>query len=232
MTLKFKIDSPDDVDEQYRGLYEKSGDGHYRLAVDGVDDVAPLKRAKEREKEARLKAEQEKKELAERFADLERKIKDGEYVAAKDKGDVEALEKSWQEKLANREAELTEQLQSTRSALTNQLIESATEQIAAIFVAPKTQKAYVSSRLSVEIVDGKPVIRVLDEAGKPTAMNLEEFRESLKNDPDLAPVTVGSKAAGAGATGGGGGGGGVATKDWSKASMKEKVAHIKAKQAG
>jgi len=78
----------------------------------------------------------------------------------------------------------------------------------------------------VEIVDGKPVTRVLDDNGQPTAMTIEEFKESLKNDPELAPVIVGSAASGGGASGGDGGGN-TGKIDLSKASKEEKMAYLK-----
>ena len=227
MALQFKIDDLEAVDEQFHGLYEKADDGKYKLAVEGVDDVGPLKRAKEREKEARIAAEEKAREMAEKIADIEKKIKDGEYTAAKGKGDIEALEKSWQEKLEAKENELAGKLTEAQKALQTALISTATDDIASIFTAPKTQKAYIASRLQVEIADGKPVTRVLDENGQPTAMTIEEFKESLKNDPDLAPVIVGSAASGSGASGSGSGSAGSGKVNLSKASKEEKKAYIK-----
>jgi len=146
----------------------------------------------------------------------ERIAKENALKAAKAGGDIEALEKSWGEKYTQREQELSGELTGYRG-MVEELTAGSTasdicNKIAMEGCAPALMP-HVRSRLKSEIVDGKPVTRVLDAQGKISAMTPDDLIKELKAVPYLAPLILGSKANGAGSPGGQGqGGGGTITR--------------------
>lgn len=209
MTLKFQLDSLEGVDESIQALYVEK-DGKFVLGIEGLpqpEDVSGLK-SKVQELLDEKKAEAEKRKAAEDQARLDRE------EALRKSGNVEELEKSWSEKYARREAELTGQLESTNSTLQGQIRDltvgrTATE-IATTLAIPGSAKAllpHIERRLSVERRDGKPTVVVLDAAGKLSAATLDELKAEFTNDPAFGPLIAGSKASGGGAGGAGKGGG-------------------------
>ncbi|WP_085631568.1 hypothetical protein [Pseudomonas sp. R16(2017)] len=226
MTLKFQLDSLEGVDESIQALYVEK-DGKFVLGIEGLpqqEDVSGLK-SKVQELLDEKKAEAEKRKAAEDQARLDRE------EALRKSGNVEELEKSWSEKYARREAELTGQLESTNATLQGQIRDltvgrTATE-IATTLAIPGSAKAllpHIERRLSVEQRDGKPTVVVLDAAGKLSAATLDELKAEFTNDPAFGPLIAGSKASGGGA-GGAGKGGGAALKrsEMSSAQKREYI---------
>ncbi|WP_223504213.1 hypothetical protein [Pseudomonas sp. GL-RE-29] len=207
--LKFQIDTLEGVDESVRALYTEK-DGKFVLGIEGLpqpEDVSGLK-SKVEELLSEKKAAEKARREAEEAARTERE------EAARKSGNVEELEKSWSEKYARREAELSGQLESTNSALQGQIRDltvgrTATD-IATTLAIPGSAKAllpHIERRLSVEQRDGKPTVVVLDASGKLSAATLDELKAEFTNDPAFGPLIAGSKASGGGAGGAGKGGG-------------------------
>lgn len=211
LKLKKEIVSLEDVDEKARGLYVKSGD-KYVLDIDleggssGEDNLEGLKKKVAELLDEAKRAKKEKTDAEKAKAEAEEAAR---LEAAKKSGDKDALEKSWQDKVAR----LTKERDEAVAGLTGQIVEmtvgTTAERIATEIanrpVDVKGLLPHIRSRLSHEIVDGKPVIRVLDDSGKPTAMNIDEFKKSLAAVDYLQPLISGSKASGAGHTGANGG---------------------------
>lgn len=206
--LKFQLDSLDGVDEPVRALYTEK-DGKFVLGIEGLpqtEDVSGLK-AQVQTLLDEKKSEQRKRQEAEDAARLERE------ETARKSGDVEGLEKSWSEKYTKLQTELGGQLEQERSGLQNQIRDltvgrTATD-IASALAIPGSAKAllpHIERRLSVEQRDGKPVVVVLDQAGKLSAATLDELKAEFANDTAFAPLIAGSKASGGGAGGAGKGG--------------------------
>lgn len=210
MPLKYRITKEDHagLDESLRGLYAEK-DGEFVLAIEGAvpeDEVAGLK-AKNDELLA------EKKEAARKAKEAEEAAKKAAEEAARKNGDVEALEKSWQEKLQKREAELTAQIEALNGSLTGHLVDSVASSLASELAVTGSAKAlapHIKSRLAVEMRDGKHVTVVRDADGKPSALTLDDLKNEFRSDAAFAPLIVASKAAGGGANGGKGGGKGGA----------------------
>lgn len=208
MPLDYKLDSLEGVDEAVKALYAEK-DGKFILSVSGLpqqEDVTGLK-AKNEELLAEKKAADKARKEAEEKARL-----DAEEAARK-AGDVEGLEKSWSEKFARREAELTAELETTNSSLLGQIRDltvgrTATELATALAVqgSAAVLLPHIERRLSVEQRDGKPTVVVLDKAGKLSATTLDELKAEIANDAAFAPLIAGSKASGGGAQGSKGGG--------------------------
>lgn len=165
------------------------------------------------------KLEQERKDLQDRMSKLEANNRDlldekrrakeaadqAAAEAAKKNGDVEALEKSWQEKL-DAERQERERLSGTIQKLTSG--QTATKVAAEVF-GPHADlmMPHVQSRLTTEFVDGVPKVRVLDEGGNPSAKTPEELADEFRNNERFAPFVVASRASGGGPHGNGSGGG-------------------------
>ena len=99
MTLKYQLDSLDGLDDNVRALYTEK-DGKFVLGIEGIpqpEDTSGLK-AKVDELLAEKKAEKKRREEAEEAA------RQAAEESARKNGDVEALESSWKQKLAEREA--------------------------------------------------------------------------------------------------------------------------------
>jgi hypothetical protein len=137
MALKIKISKADyeklvkPVQSEY---IEK--DGEYFLDVEGgIKDEAALLRAKEHEKDLRKASDKRVKELESELATLTEE-RDNMLRGSIPKADAEKLEKSWQEKLAKKEKELTEQIQKRDGSLSTLLVDNTAAQIAGKFQSP------------------------------------------------------------------------------------------------
>ena len=207
--LKLEIESLDGIGEELKGLYSEV-DGKYRLNVDGIEDTGALKRAKEHEKEARKQAEAKARELAEQLQAIQEAQERNKDDSHRKAGDIEALDKSWQEKLAKREAELSDKLKATEGHISKLLVDSVAMRMAADLALEGSAEVllpHIRSRLAVEIRDGEPVTVIKDKAGNLSATTLEELQEEFVNNQAFASVIRGSKASGAGSAGAGKGGG-------------------------
>jgi len=149
--------------------------------------------------------------LAEKL-EAKKQAEEAALSAAKKSGDVEALEKSWAEKLNQSQAEKDRELSGLRS-----LLDGVTRGATAATVAAELfgqhadlMRPHIDGRLRTEIIDGKPQVRVLDAAGNLTALSLDDLKNEIKTSSKFAPFVVGSRASG-GSTVNNGGGGGMPT---------------------
>ena len=139
----------------------------------------------------------------------ERAKAEAEELARKS-GDVAALESSWAEKLAKRERELTQQIETMQGSITTMTVDNVAVRLANEIAVPGSADIlipHIKSRLAAEQRDGQFVTVVRDSAGKPSAATLDDLKTEFTTSPAFAPVIVGSKASGGGASGGGKGGG-------------------------
>jgi len=152
--------------------------------------------------------------------------------AAKKSGDVEALEKSWQDKLTAREAELTGQLTGYEKMVSDMTAGAQALKLAAEMSIPGSADAmlpHIKSRLTTEIHEGKPVLRVLDADGKPSALSIDDLRKEFENNKAFAPLLIGSHASGGGAVNNGkeGGGATINRQAFNALSPGAQMEHIK-----
>lgn len=209
------------------------GDGGSQLTPEQIAEIqAENTRLKEHQDKLlgeTKTAKQERQEAAKRMKELEDQLASINDDKSRKAGDVEALEKSWQEKLTKREGELNSELEQHKGWLKEQMVTGVASSIAAEIAVQGSAKAlqpHLTSRLSMEVRDGKPTTVVLDAQGKPSAMTVDELKAEFTNDPAFAPLIVGSKASGGGASGGGNGGG-AATKGSLGGDRSERTAAIK-----
>lgn len=229
--LKLQVEKLDDVAKEFHGLYEEK-EGKFHLKVEGIEDTGALKRAKEHEKSLRQAAEKQAREEREAREALDKKIEELQGKKHKDAGDIEALEKSWAEKLSKEKAKDAEEISRRDSWLRDLTVNAAANAMAAELAVTvngvSTAKAlmpHIQSRLAMDMRDGRPVAVVLGPDGKPSALTIEDLKNEFINDAAFAPLIVGTKAAGAGGQGGKGGGA-TGSADPSKMTTAEKAAYI------
>ncbi|PHM37185.1 hypothetical protein [Xenorhabdus innexi] len=179
---------------EQKALYKAQGD-QYQLHIEGMPDMPDVSGLQRKVDEllSEKKSEQEKRRQAE---DAAKKAADEQ---ARKNGDIEALEKSWAEKLSSREKELLAKLDEKDSNLRTLLVDNVAQSLAvklagdgAALILP-----HIKSRLIVE--EGKT--RVIDAEGKPSALTLDDLEKEFRSNKLFAPVVIGSKATGTGGEG-------------------------------
>lgn len=228
-----KVEGKDGKEETY--MLDLEDDDDDDSDDDDSDEGSAAVRAKNREKEARKAAEQKLKDAQKELAALKKaKAKEAED-AARDSGDIATLEASWKKKYEEREAELNGIIAERDGSLRKLLIDSQAETLAReISTTPKAMARLIKDRLTIEMVDGEPTVRVLDSNGKPSALTLVELKKEIVSDKELSGMIIGSKASGGGAAQGGGAGGSAAFKiedfqnpdksvNWTKVADAEKA---------
>lgn len=227
--LKRYVKTLEELDEAVRGFYKASGDG-FVLQVDGKDaeDVTALKNAKDHEKNLRVSAESKITTLTEQVTELttarDAAIVDRDAAKAAQGTDVAALETSWQAKVDAATTKLNE----TEAALTTEIerllvTNTATGMAHEISTVPELFQDTIAKRLKVEKgADGKYFTRVLDAAGNPSALTVDELKKELLANEKYAAIIIAGKGSGGGA-GDPGSGGGAGEKKWLEYSDEELV---------
>ena len=177
-------------------------------------------------KESIAKLEAKNRELAEEKSKAKQAAEQAAMERAKKDGDLESLEKSWAEKVKATEAELTGKLQQYEQMMTDITSGSEARKLAADLALPGHADLllpHIKGRLKTEVRDGKPVVKVLDAEGNPSAMSIDDLRKEIKANELFAPILSGSKANGAGGAGKSDGGR-VERKGWGEMTDEERVA--------
>jgi hypothetical protein len=152
----------------------------------------------------------EKKTAAAKAKEAEEAAQAAKDEAARKAGDIEALEKSWADKLAAANGAKDETISAQQKAIEALTIGAKAAEIAAELAvqgSASVLERIVKDRLSVEMTDNGPLVRVMDAAGKPSALSLDDLKAELSADAALGPIISGSKASGGGAAGANGGAG-------------------------
>lgn len=121
--------------------------------------------------------------------------------AAKQSGDVEALERSWSEKLAARESELASEVANLKTVIFAKTVGAEAINLAAKLAmdgCAEGLEPHIRARLITEWHDGIPEVRVTGKDGRPSAMTLADLEKELKATPYLAPLIKGTQASGSG----------------------------------
>ena len=174
--------------------------------------------------ESVAKLEAKNRELLEEKAKVKKEAEQAAVEAAKKSGDIEALENSWREKLESSQTELKGQLTQYQSMVAEITSGSEARKLASDLALPGHTELllpHIQSRLTTEIREGRPQVRVLDAGGNPSALSVEDLRKEIATNPLFAPILAGSRASGGGQTGGSNGG--SARKPFDQMSDSEKV---------
>lgn len=220
--LKSKINKseyealPDALKEHYKQ------DGENYLL--DSDDANELRSAKEREAEEARRQRERADSLQREKDEAERLRREAELSKAKKDKDVEALEASWKADLEAAVAAERRITEKREEQLRQLLVEQKATEIAnEISISPRLLLPHIRERLRAEFDGEKPVTRVLDLEGKPTAKTLADLKQEFIDNKDFAAIIKGSNATGGGASGNGGSGGGASSKKFSDLTETERV---------
>lgn len=226
--LKLKLTKEEHaaLDESLQGLYAETDEG-FALDVDGIEDTGALKRAKEHERNARKEAEQKARELKQQYDELQKKLEEDDAATNRKKGDIEAIESSYQKKLKEAEEKSRLEIEKLTGTLKNSALESTARKLATDLSGDSADLIlpHIMRKLSVDLEEGTPKIRVLGDDGQPTADSVDDLREFFFTNKTYAPIVVGSKATGGGAAGAKGGG--ATTKKLSDMTATEEALFAK-----
>lgn len=202
MTLKFRITKEefDALTEEQQALYGESGES-YQIAIEGMPDTSALDGLKLKVEEllSEKKAEQKKREEAEAEAEKERLEK------LKKSGDIESLEKSWQEKLEKAEQDSRAKIDALNASIHKMLVDNVALDLATSLCgeAAPVILPHLKTRLTVETdSDGNPVTRVVDSAGKLSAASLDDLKKEFTENKLFSALIIDSRASGTGGDGG------------------------------
>jgi hypothetical protein len=214
MKLKYKLESLDGLSDEIKSCYEEKDGVFILIPPEGMpqgEDVTGLK-AKVDELLNEKKAEAEKARTATEAA------RQAAEDAAKEKGDFEALSKSYKEKIESLEA----QIEQGKKEANQKEIERQSVIIAAGLAEGANQEilsTFIGQRLRME--DGE--LKVTDEKGNLTISTVDQLTDEFKNNAKFASLITASKASGSGASGAQGGDGGSSGKKFSEMNEKERT---------
>lgn len=201
--MKLTKEQYDALPAAVKALFKKDGDDYVPAEKSGGDDDAgALKRALERERE-------ERKELAKQLKELKDKQDADDHARNKDKGDIDAINASWQKKLDKAIADKDAVIKAREDSLRQLLVTSKAQELAGeLSTAPHLLVPFIERRLAADFSeDGKAATRVLDKDGKLSALSLDELKKEMLADKAYASIMKASNASGGGASGGSGEGG-------------------------
>lgn len=207
--MKYKLNKAEfeALTEEQQKEYTLDGDvATLNIEGEGAPTAEALAKAdKKREIEAehRKKAETRAKEAEDRAEKLQ-----SDLEAAG--GDSKKLEKLKADHAAEiqrlrdeREAETKKAREDRDNALIN---ETATKFANDRFTIPGLIADQFAKRLSVEEVNGEPVVRVISEDGKPSTASLADLEKEFLDNKDFSPIIRAKTGSGGGAAPGKGGG--------------------------
>lgn len=221
MALKRKITKAefDGLNATIQAEYKLDG-ADYILQAEGFDDPAELKRALDR---VRLEATDSKT----RVTELETKLATITDTDARRAGDIATLERSWQGKLTAKETEFAGKLAEKDRFIQSTLVDSVALTLATELSGDNASLLvpHVLPRLAADLTGEKPLTRILDKDGKPSALSVEDLKKELAADKRFAPIIIASRASGGGAAGGnnGGNGGAPSGKKFKELNDKERT---------
>lgn len=189
MAMKFKVTKTEleKLAPHYQSEYIEK-DGGYVLDIEGGEDTGALKRAKDREKAARIAAETKLNEI------------EGELDTLKSDPkarDVKSLETSWADKhkkeMDLKDASITKLSDFAKATLADSVALSLAKEIS---TSPELLLPHIKARIVADLSGDKPLTKILDKEGKVSAFTLEDFKKEVLETPAYAAILIGSKAKG------------------------------------
>lgn len=230
MALKRKITKAEHtaLDPKLQAEYKAEGED-FVLDAEGFEDPAELKRAKDREVEARKTAEKKAADAAEELR-IERE------KTARSTGNVADLEKSYKEREKVTEKQHKDELAKRDAHLQATLVDSVAAQMAATLAGENAHLLvpFIKGRLTADLSGDMPLTRVLDKEGKPAAMSVDELQKEISGDGRFKTIVIASKGSGGGAAGNQGGGSGApgGNKKFNELTEQERIAWFKSDPDG
>jgi hypothetical protein len=223
MALKRKITKAEfeALSDGLKTEYKADGD-NYVLDLDDTG-FENLKAEKAEERRKREEAERKLQEREQADAEAAEKLRKEQEKAAKAAGDVEALEKSWKTKYEADLAAERARAEAAANALETIFVDNVARQMAnKISTVPDLLVDLIKKRLRVEHAGETPITRVVDAAGKPSALSLADLEKEFVDNKSFAAIIKASDAQGGGA-GAGSDGNGVPRKKLSEMTATEEA---------
>ncbi len=191
--FKFKISKAEweKLSDEQKALYTAKGDD-YQLQIDGLPDFEGMQSKLNTLLDETKQAKKDK-------ADAEARAKAEAEEAARKNGNVEALEKSWGEKLAQSEAAHKAELEKYHGQVSKLMVTNEAQAIASKLFGKNAAllQHHVVGRLALEKGEnGEFKTRVLDKDGKASAMSLADLEKEFSGREDFKGLLVTTKATG------------------------------------
>lgn len=212
MKLKKILPNLDGLAEAIAALYSKAADGKFHLNLED-DDGEELRRAKEHEKGLRQIAERERDEARTELTTVQTELTTLKAAAPKDVQTLrESLTAEYEGKInklkADHDKEKAGLTDTIKKIFVHDVASGIAKDIAIDEGAAELLTDTIARRLTVEMVDGSPLTRVLSADGKPSAMTPDELKNEYFTNERYAGIMRASDASGGGASNGKRGSGG------------------------
>lgn len=205
--LKKIITTLDGLHEELAKLYTKKDDGKFHLQLED-DDAEPLRRAKEHEVGLRQIAERDLATAKQELDAAKAKITELENSQSKDAQALRADHERAVTDLKEEHRKATENLEAViKKIYVSDVANRLATDIALDEGAAELLAENMARRLSVEMVNGQPVTRVLGADGAASVASPDDLKKEYLQNAKYAGILRGSDASGGGASGGGNGGG-------------------------
>lgn len=197
--LDFLIDEEalNGLEENLQKLYTKKDDGQYQLEVGGLPEYDGLKQ-KNAELFNETKKERElRRGLEEKVAQFEKE----KHQEHKKSGDIEALEKSYLDKIAKMESENKQKADLLHKQIYDLTVGQTATNIAselAVQGSGAVLLPHIQNRLTL---DENQKVRVLDLQGNISALTLDDLKQEFRANAAFKPLIAGSYGQGSGAAG-------------------------------
>jgi hypothetical protein len=201
--------------EALQGEYKLEGE-NATLTLEGHEDAFVEKGKWQEAEKHRKNAETKALEVEKREAQL---LKDIEAAKGNEKKIAE-LRESHEAEVARIKEENEAQLKEIKASQHRALIDAeATKFANEHFTVPSIMKDAFAKRITVEEIDGQPVLRALEADGKASSKSLEQVQKEFLENKEFSSIIKASKGKGGGATPPEGGKGGGATKQVTRAEF-------------
>lgn len=191
--MKFKISKAEweKLSDEQKALYAAKGDD-YQMTIEGLPDFDGMQTKLNTLLDETKQAKKDK-------ADAEARAKAEAEEAARKNGNVEALEKSWGEKLAQAEAVSKAQLARYHEQVSKLMVTNEAQALSSKLFGKNAAllQHHVVGRLALEQGEnGEFKTRVLDKDGKVSALTLADLEKEFSGREDFKPLLVTTKATG------------------------------------
>jgi len=210
--LKKIRDNLDGLSDELKGLYTQKPDGKFHLQLED-DDAEPLRRAKEHEVTLRKLAEKDRDDAQAALATANAKVEELTKAQSKTSEELRADHEKAVAKLNEKHAAEKAGLEATiKKVFVTDVASRIAKDIAIDEGAAELLTDKIAARLSVEIVNGEPLTRVMNADGTASNATPDELQNEFFTSTKYAGIMRASGATGGGASGGSKGGGATGKK--------------------
>lgn len=192
--MKITKEQYDALPDFMKATFKADGDGYTNGEV-SADEVETITAGLKANNQALL---DEKRTETEKRTAAEKAAKEAADKAARDAGNIEAVDKSWQEKFAEYDANTKGKLESYHTQISKLTVGNAATQLAAKLFGKNAgiMQRHVAERMTLEETDGGEFkVRILKD-GKPSALTTDDLEKEFRANADFASVLAGSAAGG------------------------------------